>query len=87
MERSTIIIIICVALGVCGMGYHFYSERVAKAERERIAHEVAVKAANEKEKKAAAELKRLQDKEHESARKMAELERQRKELQVPANGT
>jgi hypothetical protein len=76
MERSTIIIIVCVALGVCGMGYHFYSERAAKVERERIAHEVAVKAANEKEKKAAAELKRLQDKEQDSARKVAELERQ-----------
>jgi hypothetical protein len=76
MERSTIIIIICIVLGTGGMGYHFYSEHAAKLERERIAHELAVKAATEKEKKAAAELKRLQDKEQDAARKLADLERQ-----------
>ena len=57
MERSTIIITIFVVLGVGGMTYHFYSEYHAKAEKERVAHEVAVKAATEKEKKAAARKK------------------------------
>jgi hypothetical protein len=85
MERRTIIIIICLIGGLGGMGYHFYSEHAAKVERERVAHEVAVKAATEKEKKAAAELKRLQDKEQESARKVADLERQQQ--QVPTGPT
>lgn len=80
MERSTIIIIIFVTLGLGGMGYHFYSDYQSKAEKERVAHAIAVKAATEKESKAAAELKRLQDKEQESARKVAELERQQQQI-------
>ena len=81
MERSTIILSILVAAGIGGMGYHFYSEYQARTEKERVAHAVAVKAASEKEQKAAAELKRLQDKEQESARKVAELERQQQQIQ------
>ena len=88
MERSTIIIAICVVLGIGGMTYHFYSEYHSKAEKERVAHEVAVKAATEKEKKAAAELKKLQDKEQEAARKVAELERQQQQQpNAPADDT
>ena len=55
-----------------------------------MAHELAVKAASEKEKKAAVELKRLQDKEQESARKVADLERQQQQQPVstgPADDT
>ena len=58
------------------MGYHFYSEYQARLERERIARETALKVVAEKEKKAAEELRRLQEKEKEQARKLAELERQ-----------
>lgn len=85
MERGTIIAISIAAVAVGGMGYHFYSEYNAKIERERIAHETAVKAASEKEKKAAEELKRLQDKEQEAARKLADLERQQKQIQDQPN--
>jgi hypothetical protein len=88
MERSTIIITIVVVVGLGGMGYHFYSDYQAKVESERVAHEVAVKAATEKEKKAATELKRMQDKEQESNRKVAELERQQQQVATgPADDT
>jgi len=80
MERSTIIIIIVAVLGIGGGGYHFYSQYAAKVEKERLAHEMAVKAASEKEKKASAELKRMQDKEQDAARKLAELEQQQRDL-------
>ncbi len=64
MERSTIIITICVVLGIGGMTYHFYSEYNAKQEKRAGSPEkLRVKAASEKKKKAAAELKKLQDKE------------------------
>ena len=85
MERGTIITIILVVLGLGGAGYHFYSDYQAKIEKERVAHEMAVKAATEKEKKASEELKRLQDKEQEAARKVAELERQQQVLQTQPN--
>jgi hypothetical protein len=80
MERSTIIVIILVVLGVGGGSYQLYSKYREKAEKERIAHELAVKAATDKEKKAATDLKRMQEKEQESARKVAELEQQQRDL-------
>ncbi len=79
MQRSTIIIALCVLLSVGGAGYHFYSKYQAQVEQERMARETAVKVAVEKEKKAAEELRKLQEKEKEQSRRVAELEAQQRQ--------
>ncbi len=79
MQRSTIIVILCALVSLGGAGYHFYSQHQAKLERERIVRETALKVAAEKEKKATEELRKLQEKEKEQARRVAELDVQQRQ--------
>lgn len=78
MNRSTIIVILCVLVSAGGAGYHFYSLHQEKVERERVARVVALKVAADKEKKAADDLRKLQDREKEQSRRVAELEMQQR---------
>lgn len=84
MQRSTIIVTLCLVLSLGGAGWHFYSEHLIKLENERIAREVAVKVAADKEKKATEELLRLQAKAKEQSRRLAELELQQSQAPAPA---
>ena len=85
MQRSTIIVILCVLIGIAGMGYHFYSEYEAKLERERLARVAVQTVVAQKERKATEELKKMQDKEKEQARRLADLAREQSGL-APAAG-
>lgn len=85
MQRSTIIVILCVLLSVSGAGYHFYSIHQEKVERERVAREVTLKVAADKEKKAADDLRKLQEREKEQSRRVAELEMQQRLPTAPGD--
>ncbi len=85
MQRSTIVIILCALLSVSGAGYHFYSLHQEKVELERVAREVALKVAADKEKKATEDLRKLQEREKEQSRRVAELEMQQRLPSAPGD--
>lgn len=74
MQKNTLIVAVFVAVWVGGISYYFHARHQALRERERIATELAVKSAAEKERRAAGETQRIQEKLKEHARKMTQAQ-------------